>query len=107
MKTYTGCDAVMIGRAAVGNPWIFSRLDREQVPSDVVRRMVALHLERSLAFYGPRKGLFLFRKHAMRYLALQRLPRKIRTEILLQENAQDFLAVLDKVYAGLIETPAG
>ena len=31
MKKHTGCEAVMIGRAAVGNPWIFSRLDRSQV----------------------------------------------------------------------------
>ena len=107
MKAYTRCDAVMIGRAAIGNPWIFSRLDREKVPSDVVRRMVRLHLERSLAFYGPRKGLILFRKHAMRYLALQRLPRKKRTEILVQENPQDFLARLDEAYAGLEGVPQG
>ena len=103
MKAYTGCEAVMIGRAAIGNPWIFSRLDRDKVPPEEVRRVVRLHLERSQAFYGARKGLILFRKHAMQYLKLQRLPRPLRTEILDQENAEDFLALLDRVYAGLAE----
>ena len=28
IKQYTGCNAVMIGRAALANPWIFSRLNR-------------------------------------------------------------------------------
>ena len=32
MKAHTNCDAVMIGRAAIANPWIFMGLDREQVP---------------------------------------------------------------------------
>lgn len=97
MKAYTGCDAVMIGRAAVGNPWIFSRLDRVQVTPEMVRKMVRQHLERSLEFYGPRKGLILFRKHAMQYLKLQRLPRAARTRILQQDRAEDFLALLDDI----------
>ena len=101
MKNYTGCEAVMIGRAAVGNPWIFSRLDRAQVPPEMVRQMVRQHLERNLKFYGSHKGMLLFRKHAMQYLKLQRLPRTKRTQILRQEDADGFLALLDEVYARL------
>jgi tRNA-dihydrouridine synthase len=96
MKQYTGCEAVMIGRAAVGNPWIFSRLERAQVTQEMVHQMVCQHLERNMTFYGPHKGLLLFRKHAMQYLKLQRLPRAVRTEILLQLTPQGFLAQLEK-----------
>jgi tRNA-dihydrouridine synthase B len=99
MKNYTGCEAVMIGRAAVGNPWIFSRLDREQVSSEMVHQMVHQHLERSVAFYGPHKGLILFRKHAMQYLKLQHLPRALRTKIILQDSAEGFMALLDEAFA--------
>ena len=101
MKSHTGCEAVMIGRAAVGNPWIFSRLDRAQVTSEMVHQMVRRHLERSVAFYGPHKGLILFRKHAMQYLKLQHLPRATRTQIILQEDADGFLSLLDEAFAGL------
>lgn len=101
MKSYTGCEAVMIGRAAVGNPWIFSRLDRTQVTPEMVHKMVRQHLERSVSFYGPHKGLILFRKHAMQYLKLQHLPRATRTQIILQEDADGFLSLLDAAFAGL------
>jgi nifR3 family TIM-barrel protein len=101
MKTHTGCEAVMIGRAAIGNPWIFSRLDREDVTPEMIRLMIHQHLERNMQFYGEHKGLILFRKHAMRYLALQKLPRVVRTKIILQNDAKGFLELLDKAIAGL------
>ena len=98
MKEYTNCDAVMIGRAAIGNPWIFSGLDREQVTTEQVRQMMLKHLERNLAFYGEEIGLVLFRKHAVRYLAPFRLPKDIRKELLTAQEVDAFLKVLDKIH---------
>jgi nifR3 family TIM-barrel protein len=101
MKDYTGCEAVMIGRGAIGNPWIFARLDREQVPPETVRQMVHEHLRRNIEFYGPRKGLILFRKHAIQYLKLNHLPRLVRARIMQQDEPQQFLALLDETFAGM------
>jgi tRNA-dihydrouridine synthase B len=101
MKRHTGCDAVMIGRAAVGNPWIFARLDRTQVSAKMVQQMVHQHLHRSLVFYGEHKGLILFRRHAVEYLKSQCLPRALRTEIIFQKDAENFLSLLDGYFAGI------
>lgn len=99
LKAYTGCDAVMIGRAAIGNPWIFSRIERDAVPPEMVRQMLHEHLKRHLAFYGEHKGMVLFRKHALQYLKLQHLPRAVRTKVFIQNTPEEFLALLDEVFA--------
>lgn len=98
MKAHTGCEAVMIGRAAVGNPWIFSGRSRDEISAEEVRAMVHEHLEKHMAFYGDRIGMMLFRKHAMQYLKLQKLPKAVRTKILLQDDPAAFLASLDGVF---------
>jgi len=80
IKAHTGCDGVMIGRAAIGNPWIFARKDREQVALEERITLMRRHLALNLEFYGPQLGLILFRKHAARYIhglegeALLRIP---------------------------------
>jgi nifR3 family TIM-barrel protein len=99
MKEHTGCDAVMIGRGALANPWIFSRLDREQVFPAQVQDTVRKHLARSVEFYGDEDGSRLFRKYAVQYLLMQTLTRETRKQILKPMPSGEFLEMLNQVYA--------
>jgi tRNA-dihydrouridine synthase B len=99
MKQYTGCDAVMIGRGALANPWIFCGLDREQVSPEQVQETVRKHLAKSVDFYGDEDGSRLFRKYAVQYLLLQTLTRDTRKEILKPRPSGEFLELLNQVYA--------
>lgn len=97
MKAYTGCDAVMIGRAAIGNPWLFAGLDRHQVSTQQVRRVMLQHLESMQRFYGREDGLVRFRKHAKRYISPYPLPVALRRQLLTSTTRQEFISVLEQV----------
>ncbi|MFH0977462.1 MAG: tRNA dihydrouridine synthase DusB [Spirochaetota bacterium] len=68
------CDAIMIGRAAVGNPWIFSG---KMPDSNQIAKQIREHLELMLVFYGE-KGIVLFRKHVVKYIRCMRDSAKLR-----------------------------
>ena len=67
----TGCDAVMIGRAAQGRPWILGRIAHylatgESLPEpslQEIRDVLLGHLEHLHAFYGEVSGVRIARKH--------------------------------------------
>ena len=103
MKAYTGCDAVMIGRTAIANPWIFAGFDREHVPPELLQQTVHEHLQKSIQFYGEEDGQRLFRKYAVQYLLLRTLDRDSRKEILKERPSGEFLEILKQVYVALPE----
>jgi len=73
---YTGADAVMIGRAAQGRPWIFREIDHYlrtgvKLPAPTWAEMRALlleHLDDHYRFYGEHTGVRTARKHIGWYL---------------------------------------
>jgi tRNA-dihydrouridine synthase B len=97
IKAHTGCPAVMIGRGAIGNPWIFSRVDRERVTPAEAQRVIRIHLDRMLEFYGSQHGLIWFRKHITRYLTPYQLSPTLRQQLVTTENVEDFMALLDRI----------
>ena len=71
----SGADAVMIGRAVYGRPWIATQIEADlagrtyREPALDERLAIAIdHFRDSLAFYGERLGLKIFRKHLAAYI---------------------------------------
>lgn len=79
---YTGADAIMIGRAAQGTPWIFQQISQylanqttTKATLTQVQSVVHCHLESLYAFYGDALGVKMARKHLGWYFqALGTLP---------------------------------
>lgn len=77
---YTGADGIMIGRASLGNPWIFRQIKAyletgakpDQPAIDEIQMTMLSHLHALYKFYGEYRGIRIARKHIRWYL--ERLP---------------------------------
>ncbi|MGX4687382.1 tRNA dihydrouridine synthase DusB [Vagococcus sp. JNUCC 83] len=87
MLDYVGCDGVMIGRAALGNPWMIYRtqhyletgeLLEEPHPAEKIDT-AKLHLDRLIRLKGEKIGCLEFRQHAAYYL--KGAPRATKTRL--------------------------
>lgn len=96
----SGADGVMIGRGAIGQPWIFAALTGAQTPTRAQRwRLISEHVAMMHDFYGVTDGVRIARKHVIAYL--QRLQWAQRAPQFLQlDDAQqqlDWIACLAEV----------
>ncbi len=96
MLEHTRCDAVMIGRAAIGNPWIFSGIDRRMVMTHELFKTISQHLTWMTDLYPVRTGTLLFRKHLSRYLVDFPLTPEEKKEIF---SMDDPFLLLDRIKA--------
>jgi tRNA-dihydrouridine synthase B len=103
---YTGADAVMIGRAAQGRPWICREIDHylttgELLPAplvDEVRGLMNEHLPAHYAFYGEYLGVRTARKHIGWYV--EDLPggEEFRQRMNRLESTAEQLAAVDEFF---------
>ena len=85
---HTGADALLIGRAAQGRPWIFREINHfletgERLPEpglQEVERILLDHLSALHAFYGDEMGVRIARKHVGWYLATLPGAREFRAQ---------------------------
>jgi nifR3 family TIM-barrel protein len=110
MLTETGCDGVMIGRAALGNPWMIYRTVKYLESGELIGEPTArekmdvciLHMDRLIDLKNEKVGVMEMRKHAAWYLKGLRGNAKVRNRINECNTREDVVSLLNE-YVDFIE----
>jgi tRNA-dihydrouridine synthase B len=105
----TGADAIMIGRAAQGRPWIFREIRHylehgvHLPPPSVIeaRALIMEHLADHYAFYGEASGVRIARKHLAWYTRELAGGEALRGEVNVMETADAQMAAMHRFFDGL------
>jgi len=104
-KNRYGVDGIMIGRAAIGYPWIFNEINHyvktgEILPSPTVEERVAVckkHLIKSYEWKGPVVGINEMRRHYTNYLKGMPNIKEFRSRLVTLKEIDEILEVLDEI----------
>jgi nifR3 family TIM-barrel protein len=102
MLDLTGCDGVMIGRAALGNPWMLFRtiqyLTTGELPPDPTAeekiRIAILHMDRLIALKGEKIAVKEMRKHLAWYLKGLPGTAKVKDKVMEETNRDRMVQIL-------------
>jgi nifR3 family TIM-barrel protein len=106
-----GVDGVMIGRAAIGYPWVFNEVKHfmrtgEHLPPPTIEQRIEVcrkHLRRSYEWKGPVVGILEMRRHYTNYLKGLPNIKEYRGRLVTLKSIEEIEAVLDEIalhYAG-------
>ncbi len=115
MMDQTGCDGVMIGRGAQGNPWIFSELlEYEKTgvmpgrPSmEELKTMMLRHARLQIQYKGEYLGIREMRKHVSWYTSGLQNSAKLRGQINAVESYDELANLLEEKIRMEHESPTG
>ena len=104
-KNRYGIDGIMIGRAAIGYPWIFREIKhylqtQTILPAPTLQERIEVcktHLQKSVEWKGPKVGIYEMRRHYTNYL--KGLPgiKDFRLRLVTLPTAEDINGVLDEI----------
>ncbi len=104
MKAVTGCTAVMVGRGAIGNPWLFQRRERCSVPLSEKIHTVRYHFQLMEDYYGQPQATLLMRKHLAKYFNEHPGIRQYRPRLVTIESKQDLNDLLALIGGELVSS---
>ena len=97
IKEMTNCDAVMIGRAALSNPWLFSLRNRDEIANEEVFDFAKEQLNLMLDDYPQEAALKLFRKYINSYLEPFHLNRKEKITLFSHTDPRSLLDAVQSI----------
>ena len=113
MQNQTGCDAVMIGRAAIGNPWIFSQVlelirDTNVSLPDPSRRFEVMiqYVKSSVTYFGEQRAIRMMRSRLGWFVKGLRYSSRFRESIKQISTQEDALYRIQE-YRSLLSTELG
>ena len=100
----TGCDYLMIGRSARGNPWIFKHIAAYLSGGNVLEKptlherldLCIEHMLSAADFYGTRKAVTLMRKHISFYIKGMPKATELRMDLFAKSTIQDMVTCLSR-----------
>jgi nifR3 family TIM-barrel protein len=104
-KNEYGVDGIMIGRAAIGYPWIFNEIKHyiksgEKLDGPTLQeriRVTKKHLDFSIEWKGDRKGVYEMRRHYTNYFRGIPHFKPFRTRLVEADSAGEIHAILDEI----------
>ena len=108
-----GVDGIMIGRASIGNPWIFREIKHyfktgELLPPPTVEERVAAakqHLKHSIEWKGVKLGILEMRRHYTNYFRGFPNVKSFRSQLVTTHEPEALFAILDSIekhYSGVL-----
>ena len=106
MLEYTGCDAVMIGRGALGNPWIFREINAylkdgiilPRPTHQEIREMMLQHLESLVELKGEHTAVLEMRSHGPWYLRGIDHASSLRKQLSQARTCAEFKSYVDEFF---------
>ncbi len=106
MLEETKCDAVMIGRGAIGNPWFIKECIEYVENNNIIDKpsykeiidMIVKHYNLIKTNINERKAILDIKTHALAYLKSIPKSKELKTQIALCKTEKEFLECIDKLY---------
>lgn len=106
-KNRYGVDGIMIGRAAIGYPWIFNEIKHfvrtgEHLPSPSIEQRIEVcrrHLHRSHEWKGPVVGILEMRRHYANYLKGLPNIKEYRAKLVVAKELEEIEEILSEIAA--------